>query len=91
MEYLLLLLLVPILWLLFVPRRVLQRAGEWPLFKPAIVGAVVLLGWVLFAGFQRDPADLSSVPDANLPIERRVNQTQDYARGDDQLRMMLSQ
>jgi hypothetical protein len=91
MEYLLLLFVVPVLWLLFVPRRVLNRAGDWPLFKPAIVGVVVLLGWMLYAGFNRDPADLSAVPDADKPIERRVNQTQDYARGDDQLRMMLSQ
>jgi hypothetical protein len=61
-----------------------------PLVKPAIVGVVALLGVMMFVGLRaNDPADLSAVPDADLPIERRVNQTQDYARGDDQLRTML--
>ncbi len=73
-------------------RRKAKKPAVSPLVKPAIVGVVALLGVMLFVGLRgNDPADLSAVPDADLPIERRVNQTQDYARGDDQLRTMLTQ
>lgn len=73
-------------------RRKAKKPQASPLLKPVIVGVVALLGVMLFVGLRgSDPADLSGVPDADLPIERRVNQTQDYARGDDQLRTMLTQ
>ena len=70
-------------------RRKAKKRAVSPLLKPAIVGAAVLFGAVLFVGLRGGSAD--AIPDADLPIERRVNQTQTYARGDDQLRMMLSQ
>lgn len=56
MEVLLLILIVPALWLFFLPRRVLRRAGQLPMIKPAIVGAIVLVGWAMVSGINREPA-----------------------------------
>ena len=54
MEFLLLILIVPVVWLVFLPNRVLRRAGQLPMIKPAIVGAVVLVGWAMLSGLNRE-------------------------------------
>jgi hypothetical protein len=56
MEFLLLILVVPAVWLFFLPSRVLRRAGQLPMIKPAIVGAIVLVGWAMLTGFNAEPA-----------------------------------
>lgn len=88
MEYLLLPLIVVAAWLLFAPKRMLRRAGDWPLFKPALVGVVALIGWMAVTSLMGTPRGGNG---ADVPIERRTDQTQIYARGDDQLRALLSQ
>ncbi|HQZ13962.1 MAG TPA: hypothetical protein PK286_13850 [Devosia sp.] len=69
-----------------------KSAAGRPMLKPIVVGVVVLGGVLLFMGLRaNDPANLSAVPEAELPFERRINQTQTYSKGDDQLRNMLRQ
>lgn len=50
MELLLLVFAVPLLWLLFLPARVMRRFSRMPVFKPTIVALVLLAGWAVVAG-----------------------------------------
>lgn len=74
MELLLLILIAPALWLLFLPRRVARRIGQFPMIKPAVVGAILLVGWAMLSGLRGT--------DPPAPAW-------DYARGDTALRAML--
>ena len=73
MEILLLILIVPAVWLFFLPQRVLRRAGQLPMVKPAIVGAIVLVGWAMLVGLRDEPSPKHA----------------DYAQSDAQLRALL--
>ncbi|HHY49672.1 MAG TPA: hypothetical protein GYA10_07990 [Alphaproteobacteria bacterium] len=47
---LLLVFALPLLWLFFLPARVLNRFARMPIFKPTIVMLVLLTGWAVVTG-----------------------------------------
>jgi hypothetical protein len=79
--------------LFFLFPRASRRPGPWlMLIKPAILGAVVIAGWIAVTTLGGGPPTaIDPVETASIPHERRTDQTMDYARGDEALRALLSQ
>jgi hypothetical protein len=91
MEYLVVGLLGLVALLLLLPR---QRGSfaVGPLVKPAIVGGVLLAGWLAYSALSVAPRPTpDALADSSVPHERRTDQTMDYAAGDEALRALLSQ
>jgi hypothetical protein len=91
MEYLVVGLLGLVALLVLLPR---QRGGAAiiPLVKPAIVGGVLLAGWLAYSALSVAPRPAGDlIASSSVPHERRTDQTMDYAKGDEALRALLSQ
>lgn len=58
MNALLLLLIVPVALVWFTPAGTLRRFGQNPMAKPAVVGIIVLAGWMLVSSLDSaEPRD----------------------------------
>ena len=73
MEYLLLIIAVPLVWFLLLPLRVVGRVRRFPVTSAGIVAATIIVGWMAANALQtREPGPAGS-----------------YERGDVALRAML--
>jgi hypothetical protein len=85
MEFFLLLLVIPVVWLMLLPVRAMGKVQQHPFRTAAVLSLLAFGGLVAFFGLRTDPAP-TQVAEA-LPVIEPVSA--DYASGDTALRALL--
>ena len=85
MEFFLLLLLVPLVWLMLLPVRAMGKVQQHPFRTAGILAILAFGGFIVLFGLRAEPAP--TMVAQHMPVIEPV--AADYASGDTALRALL--